>query len=130
MDRKLIARERSGRARKITITLLRPDGTGDAYTRPGRDNSDRFLKLSNAYWTQGWYRKLDLPGTAMLLVALHEKPGFELVTERVPDWYGWSADTAERGLERLQDLGLITVAKRTKKAPLAPPAPRRSTSTH
>ncbi|MBN8883332.1 MAG: hypothetical protein J0H73_13585 [Salana multivorans] len=120
VDRKLIARQRAGRARKITVTLLRPDGTGEVYTRPGRGNSDRFLKLSNVYWTQGWYAKLDLPATAMLLVALHEKPGFELVTEKVPNWYGWSADTAERGLTTLQDLDLVTVAKRTKKAPLAP----------
>ncbi len=119
-DRKLIERDRVGRARKITVTLLRPDGTGAVYTRPGKDNADRFLKLSNAFWTDGWHERLDLPATAMLLVALHEKPGFELVTERVPDWYGWSADTAERGLKTLHDLGLIEVHKRLKKAPLAP----------
>lgn len=119
-DRRLIERDRVGRARKITVTLLRPDGQGKTYTRPGKDNEDRFLKLGNAFWTDGWYKKLDLPATAMLLVALHEKPGFELVTERVPDWYGWSADTAERGLRSLEDLGLIKVDKRLKKTPLSP----------
>jgi len=118
--RRLIERERVGRARKVTVTLLRPDGQGKAYTRPGKGNEDRFLKLGNNFWTDGWYKQLDLPATAMLLVALHEKPGFELVTERVPDWYGWSADTAERGLRSLADFGLIKVDKRLKKTPLSP----------
>jgi hypothetical protein len=56
----------------------------------------------------------------MLLVALHEKPNFELPTERVPEWYGWSADTAERGLATLERLGLVTRTTRLKKAPLSP----------
>lgn len=119
-NRRLIDKARAGRARMVTVTLLRPDGSGDAYTRPGRGNRDRFLKLDNAYWTEGWFDRLDLPATAMLLVALHEKDGFELVTERVPDWYGWSADTAERGLRTLQICGLIDVARRVVKAPLSP----------
>lgn len=120
VDRNLLCRGRVGRARKITVTLLRPDGSGAHYTRPGKDNDDRFLKLDNAYWTEGWHEQLDLPATAMLLVALHEKQVFELVTERVPDWYGWSADTAERGLKTLKDHGLIRVQKRYKKTPLSP----------
>lgn len=119
-DHQLIERRQVGRPRQITVTLLRPDGSGAAYTRPGSGNRDPFLKLSNVYWTEGWHQRLDLPATAMLLVALHEKPGFQLVTEKMPVWYGWSADTAERGLKRLQDLGLLLVTKRTKKAPLAP----------
>ena len=43
-----------------------------------------------------------------------------MVTERVPDWYGWSADTAERGLKTLEAHGLIRVDKRYKKTPLSP----------
>ncbi len=115
-DRRLIERTRRGRERKIRVTLLREDGSGEPYTRP----TSRFLQLPHAYWLDGWYRKLDLPATAMLLVALHEKPGFRLPTERVPDWYGWSADTAERGLTRLADFGVLEVAQRLIKAPLSP----------
>jgi hypothetical protein len=118
--RRLIQRSRVGRARKVTVTLLRPDGSGDPYTRPGRGNSDRFLKLSHRYWADGWAERLDLPATAMLLVALHEKDGFELASEWVPRWYGWSADTAERGLGTLRDLELLRVEKRVRKAPLSP----------
>lgn len=102
------------------MTLLRPDGTGLEYTRPGRGNSDRFLKLDHAYWTAGYSNTLDLPALAMLLVALHEKPAFVLPTARMPDWYGWSADTAERGIRRLVSLELLEVSKRLRKAPLSP----------
>lgn len=119
-ERQLIKRERRGRQRKIRVTLLREDGSGQPYTRPGKGNTDRFLQLPHCFWLDGWYAKLDLPATAMLLVALHEKLNFELPTERVPDWYGWSADTAERGLAILEHLGLLTHTTRLKKAPLSP----------
>jgi hypothetical protein len=119
-ERRLIERERAGLKRKVRVTLLREDGSGQAYTRPGKGNTDRFLRLSHRFWLDGWYERLDLPATAMLLVALHEKLNFELPTERVPDWYGWSADTAERGLATLEQLGLLTHTTRLKKAPLSP----------
>jgi hypothetical protein len=118
--RHLIQRERRGRSRKIRVTVLREDASGLPYTRPGKGNADRFMKLPLCYWTDGWYKKLDLPATAMLLVALHEKPNFELPTQYMPDWYGWSADTAERGFARLRELGLLEVRTRMVKAPLSP----------
>ncbi|HMD23034.1 MAG TPA: hypothetical protein VKH61_02970 [Streptosporangiaceae bacterium] len=119
-QRNLIDRQRHGRERRIRITLLREDGSGQPYTRPGKGNTDRFLRLPHAFWRDGWHEQLDLPATAMLLVALHEKNNFELPTERVPEWYGWSADTAERGLATLEHLNLLTHITRLKKAPLSP----------
>lgn len=119
-QRNLIERDRRGRERKIRVTVLREDGSGDSYTRPGKGNSDKYLQLPHAYWTEEWFLQLDLPATAMLLVALHEKPGFQLPTERVPDWYGWSADTAERGFATLERHGLISKVSRFRKAPLSP----------
>ncbi|MBN9618338.1 MAG: hypothetical protein J0H43_01160, partial [Actinobacteria bacterium] len=122
-QRHLISRARSGRARQITVTLLKPDGSGADYgNRPlGATADDRFFNLTHRFWTDDWHRQLDLPAVAMLLVALCEPlTGFELATERVPEWYGWSADTAERGLKTLHDHGLINVHKRVQKAPLAP----------
>ncbi len=120
-DKKLITRERSGRERKIRVTLMREDCSGKPYTRPLGDTvTERYLSLSNRYWLEGWHTRLDLPATAMLLVSLHEPSQFVLPTERVPEWYGWSADTAERGLATLNELGIITTTSRLKKAPLSP----------
>jgi hypothetical protein len=119
-QRNLITRQRHGRERKIRVTLLREDASGQPYTRPGKGNPDRFLRLPHTFWRDGWHERLDLPATAMLLVALHEKTNFELPAERVPGWYGWSADTAERGLATLEHFGLLTRTTRLKKAPLSP----------
>lgn len=119
-DRRLITRSRRGRERQVQVGLLREDGSGNPYTRPGAGNHDRFLVLSNDYWTEGWHEELDLPGIAMLLVALHEKPGFRLPAERAPQWYGWSADTTERGFAELVDANLLLKETKLVKAPLSP----------
>ena len=119
-DRDLITRARSGRERRIRVTLRREDGSGEEYTRPmGNAVADRYLRLDHAYWTQGWCDELRLPGIAMLLVLLHEKPGARLPAEHMPKWYGWSADTAERGLDELAKHGLLVKGQRVRKEPLS-----------
>jgi hypothetical protein len=119
--RGLITRERVGRSRGVRVTLLAQDGSRRDYTRPsGKSETDRFLKLDHKYWTEDWFERLQLPGIAMLLVALHEPPLFELPTEKMRAWYGFSPDTAERGFSELRDAGLVTWFSRTKKEPLAP----------
>jgi hypothetical protein len=59
----------------------------------------------------------------MLLVALHEtgpnKPVFQFPAEHAPKWYGWSADTTERGLAELRDHGLLNSVARIRKEPLS-----------
>lgn len=121
VKRGLIQRTRRGRERMVTVTLLRPDGSGAPYTRPtGRDDSERFLRLSHRFWLEEWDKELSLPAIAMLLVALCEPPRFKLATEHVPDWYGWSADSAERGFKELADKQLLRVERETYANPLAP----------
>ncbi len=44
---------------------------------------------------------LSLPGKAVLLIAHSLRPGFALPVEKAPEWYGISADTAQRGLAEL-----------------------------
>ncbi len=117
-ERNLIERSRRGRERRIRVGLLREDGSGRPYTRPNT-RTDRWLRLDHAFWLDGWCDKLTLPGLAMLLVALHEKTGFRLPTERVPEWYGWSADTAERGLVELEKHGILQKIQRRRKEPLS-----------
>lgn len=121
--RNLIRRER--RKRLAEVTLLREDGSGEAYTNPGAVK-DRHLKLPHAFWTAGpdgnrrWFEVLTLPEIAMLLVARSLADGFRLPFESAPAWYGISADTASRGLHGLIGHGLLEVHKVFKKAPLAP----------
>ena len=38
----------------------------------------------------------------------------------MPEWYGWSADTAERGFRELEALGIIDKHSSSKKTPLSP----------
>lgn len=122
VERKLIRRDRAGRARQVKVTILREDGSGQDYTHPATESGPEnlYLRLPYAFWTEGWHSKLSLAATAMLLVALAETPVFQLASERVPEWYGWSADTAERGFAELVDNGLLEKTPRRKKAPLSP----------
>lgn len=124
-DRRLITRSRSAHSnRNITVTLLREDGSGDPYTHPAlgaRDNpADRYLRLPSTFWTRGFDAKLTIPGLAMLLTVAREKPWSAFPSEQMPDWYGWSADTAERGLRDLLDLGLVDRRESYRRAPLTP----------
>ena len=115
----LVTRERSGRL--LRVSSLREDGSRRAYEYPaGHRSGERYLKLPFAYWIDDWYRTLGLPAKAMLLIALSLKSPFVLPTERMPAWYGISADTAERGLRRLRESGLLDRTRRRKAAPLAP----------
>jgi hypothetical protein len=121
-ERRLIERRR--RKRMAAVTLLREDGSGRVYSHPGTER-DWHLKLPHAFWLEGpgskrWYRVLDLPETAMLLIALSRLDGFRLPFESGPDWYGISADTVNRGVHGLERHGLLTIDKGYKKAPLAP----------
>ncbi len=68
-DRQLIARSRVGR--RASITLLKEDGSGDAYEHPHTaGDGENWLQLPHAYWLQQFHLSLSLPGKAMLLVAL------------------------------------------------------------
>ena len=125
-ERKLLMRGREGkkgRSPVITTTLLREDGSGEPYTRPGI-NGDRspYLQLPHRFWLDEHADTLDLPGLAMLLVLLAgpSKGVKGLRLERMQDWYGFSADTAARGIKELERSKLVTVSKERIKAPLAP----------
>ncbi|MFF8566215.1 hypothetical protein ACF06N_14775 [Streptomyces albidoflavus] len=117
--RNLITCRRSGT--RITATLLREDGSGRPYDRPdGRTEEDRYLQIPATFWTTGRDESLDLPALALLLVVAREKNWSSFPAERAPEWYGWSADTHERGLKKLVALGLVERREDWVKAPLAP----------
>ncbi len=117
-DLRLVSRSRSGRL--ADIGLLREDGSGEVYVHPGAAG-DPYLQLPVAYWLdedEQWCSTLEFPAKAMLLVALSLQPGFVLPVEKAPDWYGISADTAQRGLASLVERGLVERVRTYKAAPL------------
>lgn len=91
-----------------------------SYAHPGKAKGDRYFKLPFGYWDhdEPWCSVLSLPGKAMLLISLSLQPGFALPAERAPAWYGFSADTAQRGLAQLMKHGLLTRKWHRRKAPL------------
>lgn len=102
----LVLRERGGRLAKITA--LREDGLGWAYTYPNGSKRDER------------YFKLPFRAKAMLLVSLSLPAGFVLPTQRVPGWYGISADSTDRSLRELDKAVLLRREIKVKKAPKAP----------
>lgn len=107
--------------RRAVVTLLREDGSGDPYTYPDPNlREDRYLRLPFAFWTEAWYQRLSLPAIAMLLVLLAEKDDVVLPIDRIPEWYGISRASAQRGLDELRQQGLVDLRIEQRMEPLAP----------
>jgi hypothetical protein len=118
-DRGLIDRARL--RRRASITLLREDGDGHPYTHPGagpKSAREPYLKLPYAYWEDGWYRKLRLPGKAMLLIALSLEDDFILPEDKATPWYGISPDFAGDGLRALRKLEVLASKTDYRSSPL------------
>lgn len=98
--------ERSRTSKLATLTVLREDGSGDDYTHPGTVKEPHF-KLPHAFWTEGHYNTLTLPGVAMLLISLSLPNDFYLPFSKAKPWYGIGEETAQDGMRQLVDLGLI-----------------------
>jgi hypothetical protein len=95
--RRLISRQRDGR--NVVVTMRMDDGSGLAYTRP-TPSVEPYGMLRLPFWEDGWFVRLDLPATAMFLIAV-TRPQLRLPAEHAPRWYGFSADTVERGFRTL-----------------------------
>ncbi|MEV0275215.1 hypothetical protein AB0I22_02345 [Streptomyces sp. NPDC050610] len=107
LNLKLIERKR-GEKGKATIIKLREDGSDTPYTPPSSSGGDPYFQLPYEYWDHSLNESLSLPGKAMLLITLSQrKERFTLPQDRMPSWYGISADTAGRGLTELQDKGVL-----------------------
>lgn len=113
-ERQLIRSERNRRVRKLF--LLMEDGSGRPFMR-ATGQGRGFFKLPYEYFHQRWHCELKLAGKATLLICLAQAPAFTLPTEHASGWYGVSADTLQRGLDELRQLGLLKVWSRAKKAP-------------
>lgn len=116
VEMKLVTRRRSGRL--AVVTSLREDGSGEPYTRPSGKDGDTYFQMPLGYWLDGFDIQLSLRAKAMLLICLTLQEWSALPTERVPDWYGISADTAERGLDELHEQKLVMRRAQWRRAPL------------
>lgn len=115
-EQRLIASRRSGRFRQVT--LLKEDGSGLAYSHPGKEGN--YFKLPYDYWRGNFQNRMGLPAKAVLLIALSLRDEFILPTKQGADWYGLSRDTVRKGLRTLRLLGVLEMTEEPKKAPLAP----------
>jgi hypothetical protein len=108
----LISRSRGTQGR-TQVTVLREDGSGKRYQHP-HAKEERYFKLPFEYWLgpERWHQTLTMPAKAMLFVALSlTQEEFPMPQDKVPRWYGWSADSAGRGLRALQSVGLLTLVR-------------------
>lgn len=115
----LVQTERRGRI--IKATMLDEGGLGKPYVHPAEGEAqERYLQLSYEYWSRGFHSRLDVPGKAVLLIALTLGDWFSLPTRRGPDWYGLSRSTLERGFRSVRREGVLEMVWEYKEAPLAP----------
>jgi hypothetical protein len=121
---KLISRE--GRIRRLANVLpLREDGSGVAYTRPGKSatGTSGYFALPTAYWTEEWDQKLTLPAKAMLLVLLSsttKRPTLNADYPEIARRFGISERTAGRGATELKEHKLMGVHGQLVAAPRSP----------
>ena len=112
---------RSARDRSLRrIFLLDDAATGEPYEHSADSTTFDYFKLTHRYWLDGWNRRLELPGTAVLLIALSLPKTFTLPQEHGASWYGLSRDTVRRGLHELLEHDLLDVRATFKRAPRSP----------
>lgn len=111
----LIRRERSGN--RMNYWLLNESGNGDVYLRPKVLKHGSWFSVPHLYWTEGHDQRLTLPEKAMLLITLDQADDRALPYHRVPEWYGISKKTAERGLTGLLDGNYLTMRSERVVAP-------------
>lgn len=111
------------------VFLLNELGTGDPYSHPGeiwqavkdadsraRRKIPRYMQLPVDLWTKGWMAALSGTALAMLLVLLDAARGKDPVRlwfsqSVAKDRYALTEPTRKRGLDELEEYGLITVER-------------------
>lgn len=107
------------------LFLREETGRGAAYTHPGSHwekhegvplpkNAPRYTQLPTGLWTEGWMAKLNAPAIAMLLVLLEQTRGKNyddlwFSPSVAAKRYGLSETTRRKGIDELDEFGIITV---------------------
>ena len=120
--KKFVALERRRGAPHV-ITILKEDGSGDPYVRPG-GNNEYYVGLPIKLWSNGWIAVLSPPAVASLLILMDQK---WMSDSPNPVWlsqtlraglYGVSEDTLYRGMTELDRWTIITKDLRWHGGPL------------
>lgn len=125
----LIERAREGKG--VRVSLCREDGASSEndeplpYTSPTgqRDRRNTYFILPDRFWHDELFAQLSLPGLAMLLVIAKEtsqKDEVWLSLKDMPKWYGISQKSAQKGIEDLKQMGLVSQRRTSVSAPLSP----------
>jgi hypothetical protein len=126
---RLVSRKLATKTTRGGLVVVAPkleDGSGRAWTRPGRDAPSTgrgYFTIPYDYWTSGLVDRLTLPGKAMFLIMLAEtsqKQSFAMAIERAQEWYGISERTAERGYRQLADAGVLLQRRQVVAEPRSP----------
>jgi hypothetical protein len=79
-EHRLVERSREGHL--VRVVPRREDGRKE-YARPrpdlGKQAREKFFAVPDAFWLDGWHRKLTFPGIAVLLILLAETQGRDSV---------------------------------------------------
>lgn len=114
----------------LRIRPLLEDGSGEPYERPtakGAAIGKGFFVVPHEYWDTGLADRLRLPGTAMLMVCLHDTsqaPSFQVALEHMGNWYGISERTAERGYRELMEAQILLTRPQSILDPRSPTGTR------
>jgi hypothetical protein len=111
---KLIKRSPDGRFTRVTKLL--EDGSERVYTPPSGSRESRrdvYFQLPYEYWTSGVFLRLDMSAKAVLLIAmsLRKREFFLPSTKKFAGYYGISASTLYRGINKLHELGILTASE-------------------
>ncbi len=116
-----------------TVVRLREEtGSGAEYTVPGQaarvakeadqriDPRHLYLKVPAAFWEHGWIAYLSVPALVVFLALLTEAPAeidqtkpVALPESKATTYYQISADTLRRGVNKLEEAGVIRTVGQT-----------------
>lgn len=113
------------------LFLLNELGTREPYSHPGvawdavkgadartRRNTPRYVRIPVELWTRGWIAALSGPALAMLLILLEAARGKEpfdlwFAPSVASARYGLNEATRKKGVDELENYGLVTVDQAT-----------------
>jgi hypothetical protein len=125
LEREGFVRVGRSAGRPATVFLLREDGSGAAYTVPGKEHKDKsghfpeehlYVNLPASFWTTGWAVTLPPTALAILLVMLVLTSGREeeqiwISPGEARRRFHLSEDTWTKGTRELRARGILIVAR-------------------